>query len=151
MSPAAPDPAARVTSSARLALETVEGTGMRFAARTGEVTFRLDSGPDAVGPTPMQALLAALGGCTAMDVISILRKKRQAVTGYEVEVAGERRTDQHPKVYTRIEIVHRVRGRDISPAAVAEAVHLSDTKYCSVHAMLGQGVPITSRFEVVPE
>ena len=54
--------------------------------------------------------MAALGGCTAMDVISILRKKRQAVTGYEVEVVGERRTDQHPKVFTRLEIVHRVRG-----------------------------------------
>ncbi len=151
MSQTAPDPAARVTSTARLALETVEGTGLRFSARAGDFTLQLDSGPAPTAASPMQALLVALGGCTAMDVISILRKKRQQVTAYEVEVSGERRTDRHPKVYTRIEIVHRVSGRDLSPAAVEEAVRLSDTKYCSVHAMLAQGVPITSRFEVVPD
>ena len=142
---AAPGP---VTSRATLKLETVEGTRMRFAARAGEHTFLLDSGPEAEGPTPMQVVMAALGGCTAMDVISILRKKRQAVTGYEIEVNGERRMDQHPKVFTRLEVVHRVRGHGISAAAVAEAIQLSDTKYCSVHAMLAPAVAITTRFEV---
>jgi putative redox protein len=136
------------TSRTTLKLETVEGTGLRFAVRAGEHAFLLDNGPEAEGPAPMQTVLAALGGCTAMDVISILRKKRQAVTGYEVEVVGERRTDQHPKVFTRIEIVHRVRGRGLSAAAVAEAIQLSDTKYCSVHAMLEATVAIRSRFEV---
>mgnify|MGYP001589075818 FL=1 len=86
-----------------------------------------------------------------MDVISILRKKRQQVTGYEVVVNAERRMNEHPKLYTKIEVVHRVRGRDISPVAVEEAVRLSDTKYCAVHAMLGPGVPIASRYEIVPE
>ena len=136
------------TSRATLKLETVAGTGLRFAARAGEHAFLLDNGAEAEGPSPMQAVMAALGGCTAMDVISILRKKRQAVTGYEVEVVGERRTDQHPKVFTRLEIVHRVRGRGLSAAAVAEAIELSDTKYCSVHAMLGATVAITTRFEI---
>jgi putative redox protein len=94
---------------------------------------------------------AALGGCTAMDVISILRKKRQPVTGYEVEVFAERRTDQHPRIFTRMEIIHRVRGRGINPATVAEAIELSDTKYCAVHAMLEHTVAITSRFEITEE
>ncbi len=145
----APQPApGSATSRAVLELETVEGTGLRFAVRAGEHVFLLDSGAEAEGPSPMQTVMAALGGCTAMDVISILRKKRQAVTGYQVEVIGERRTDQHPKVFTRIEMVHRVRGHDISPEAVADAVRLSDTKYCSVHAMLGATVAITSRYEI---
>ena len=137
------------TSRATLGLETVEGAGLRFAARAGEHAFLLDNGPEAEGPSPMQALMVSLGGCTAMDVISILRKMRQAVTGYEVEVIGERRLDQHPKVFTRLEVVHRVRGRGVSAAAVEEAMRLSDTKYCSVHAMLGAAVAITSRFEIV--
>ncbi len=141
-------PHAPTTSTAQLELETIEGSGLRFGARVGGHALQLDSGPEAAAATPMQALLAALGGCTAMDVISILRKKRLHVQAYRVEVTGERRTDAHPKVYTRIEIVHRVWGSDVTAAAVEEAVRLSDTKYCSVHAMLEHGVAITSRFEV---
>ncbi len=151
MSTAPMDPPSTVVQSATLRLETVEGTRLRFGARAGEHSFLFDSGPEAEGPSPVQALQAALGACTAMDVISILRKKRQVVTGYEIEIVGERRVDRHPKVFTRIEIVHRVRGRGISPAAVEEAVRLSDTKYCSVHAMLEKAVPITSRYEIVEE
>ena len=151
MSQTAPQPAPPVVKTARLTLETVEGTGLRFAARADDFALRTDSGPGAAAASPVQLLLVALGGCTAMDVISILRKKRQQVTGYEVEVLGERRMSEHPRLYTRIEIVHRVRGRDVSPAAVEEAIRLSDTRYCAVHAMLEHGVPITSRFEVVPE
>ena len=139
------------TSSALLTLETVEGAGLRFDVRIDRFGMTLDSGPEAQAPSPIQAVLAALGGCTAMDVISILRKKRQQVTGYEVVVNAERRMNEHPKLYTKIEVVHRVRGRDISPVAVEEAVRLSDTKYCAVHAMLGPGVPIASRCEIVPE
>ena len=84
-----------------------------------------------------------------MDVISILRKQRQQVTGYEIEVTAERR-EEHPRAYTRIDILHRVRGHDVSPAAVEEAIRLSDTKYCSVHAMLAPAVTMTSRFEILP-
>ena len=144
-------PPAPGTSSATLRLETVEGTRLRFGVRVGEQSFQLDTGPEAEGPSPVQAVQAALGGCTAMDVISILRKKRQPVTGYEVEVVAERRMDQHPRIFTRMEIIHRVRGRGVSPAAVAEAIELSDTKYCAVHAMLEHAVAITSRFEITEE
>jgi putative redox protein len=151
MSEAAPKPPTHGSSSAVLRLETLEGTRLRFGARAGGHAFVLDSGPEAEGPSPVQAVQAALGACTAMDVISILRKKRQQVTGYEVEVLAERRLDQHPRIFTRMEIIHRVRGRGIDPAAVAEAIELSDTKYCVVHAMLEHAVAIRSRFEITEE
>jgi putative redox protein len=151
MSDAAAKPPTHISSSAVLRLETVEGTRMRFGARVGEQAFVLDTGPEAEGPSPVHVVQAALGGCTAMDVISILRKKRQVVTGYEVEVLAERRLDQHPRIFTRMEIVHRVRGRGIDPAAVADAIALSDTKYCAVHAMLEHAVAVSSRFEITQE
>jgi putative redox protein len=103
-----------------------------------------------VAPSPVEMLLVALGGCHAMDVIAILRKRRQRVTGYEVEVAGERR-DAHPRAFTRIEILHRLRGRDLSPRAIEDAIHLSHTKYCSVQASLDPGIVVTNRYEVVAE
>ena len=151
MSDAPLKPPARSASSAILRLETLDAPGLRFGVRVGEHAFQLDTGAEAEGPSPVQAVQAALGGCTAMDVISILRKKRQEVTDYEVEVVAERRTDQHPKIFTRIEIIHRVRGRGINPAAVAEAIQLSDTRYCAVHAMLEHAVAIRSRFEITEE
>ena len=135
--------------TARLTLQTLEGPGLRFGVTTGKVAFTLDSGPGVAHPNPMEAVLGATGGCSAMDVIAILRKKRQRVTGYEIEVTAERR-EEHPRAFTRIDILHRVRGHDMSAAAVEEAIRLSDTKYCSVHAMLVPAVTLTSRFEILP-
>jgi putative redox protein len=140
-----------VTNTASLVLETVEGRGLRFRARVGGgQEMVLDSGPGRSALNPVEALLASLGGCEGMDVIEILRKKRQQVTGYEVALIGERRAE-HPRSYTRIELVHRLRGRDLSPAAVEEAIRLSQTKYCSVHASLGKEIEIVSRYEIVPD
>ena len=101
-------------------------------------------------PTPMELLLIALGGCTGADVQSILEKKRQRVTGYEIEVRGERRAE-HPRIYTSLEIIHYVRGHSVDPKAVAHAIELSETKYCSVSAMLAQSATITARFEITNE
>ena len=101
-------------------------------------------------PSPMELLLVSLGGCTGADVVSILQKKRQKVTGYEIEVVGQRR-EEHPRIYTDIEITHKVRGVGIDPKAVAHAVELSESKYCSVSAMLGSAAKITSRVEVTDE
>jgi putative redox protein len=101
-------------------------------------------------PSPMELVLLAVGGCTGADVVSILAKKRQRVTGYEIEVRFERRAE-HPRVYTSIEMLHRIRGRSVDPRAVARAIELSETKYCSVSAMLRPGVAITSRYEVVED
>lgn len=137
------------TSTAHLKLETVEGNGLRFGVSTGKIAFKLESGPDVKYANPVQAVLCAVAGCSGMDVISLLRKKRQHVTGYEIEVKGERR-EEHPRAFTHIEILHRVRGHDVSPAAVEDAIRLSDTKYCSVHAMLEPKVKLVSRFEVLP-
>lgn len=136
--------------NAKLRLEKLEGPGLRFGAEMDRTRMTLDGAREATEPSPMQLVLAAVGGCTGMDVISILRKQRQQVTGYELEVIAER-AEQHPKVYTAIEVIHRVRGRGLREAGVAEAIRLSDTKYCSVHAMLQSTVKITSRYEIVSE
>ena len=101
-------------------------------------------------PTPMELVLIALGGCTGADVVGILEKKRQRVTGYEIEVRGERRAE-HPRIYTRIEVVHRIRGRKVDPKAVASAIELSETKYCSVSAMLSAAATIDTRYEITEE
>lgn len=100
--------------------------------------------------TPMELLLIALGSCTAVDVISILKKKREQVTDYRVEVRGERRAE-HPRSYTRLEVHHIVRGRNISEKAVAQAIELSETKYCSVAATLRPTAEIVSRYQIIEE
>lgn len=100
--------------------------------------------------SPMELVLVALAGCTGADVVSILRKKRQKVTGYEIEVRGVRR-DEHPRIYTTIEVVHRVRGRGVDPRAVAQAVELSEHKYCSVSAMLAASTTINSSYVVLED
>ena len=100
--------------------------------------------------TPMELLLIALGGCTAVDVISILRKKREQVTDYRVEVRGERRAE-HPRGYMRMEVRHIVRGHNISEKAVAQAIELSETKYCSVAATLRPTAEIFSSFEIIED
>ena len=100
--------------------------------------------------TPMELLLVALGGCTAVDVISILKKKRERVSDYRVEVRGFRR-EEPPRAYTRIEVRHVVSGRGIKERSVAEAVELSETKYCSVAATLRPGVELVTTYEVIEE
>jgi putative redox protein len=97
--------------------------------------------------TPMELLLLALGSCTAVDVISILHKKRERVTGYHVEVRGERRAE-HPRKYTRFDVRHVVSGHGVSERSVAQAIELSETKYCSVAATLSPGAEIVSSFEI---
>jgi putative redox protein len=99
-------------------------------------------------PSPMELLLLALGSCTGVDVVSILRKKRQTVTDYRVEVRGERR-DEYPRSYKRMEVRHIVTGRNISERSVAQAVELSEQKYCSVAATLRPTVEIVSSFEII--
>jgi putative redox protein len=100
--------------------------------------------------TPVELLLIALGSCTAVDVISIMRKKREHVTDYRVEVKGYRR-DEHPRKFTRMEVRHIVRGRRISERALAQAIELSETKYCSVAETLRPTVEIVSSYEIIEE
>lgn len=100
--------------------------------------------------TPVELLLIALGSCTAVDVVSILKKKRAEVTAYRVEVRGTRR-EEHPRAFTRMEVHHVVRGRNVSERALAQAIELSETKYCSVAATLRPTVEIVSSFEIIKE
>jgi putative redox protein len=102
------------------------------------------------GASPMELLLISLAGCSAMDVISILRKKRQLVTGFEVRVHGDR-TTMHPKVFTDFELEYIVRGVAIDPEAVARSIQLSVEAYCSVHAMLEKAANIRTRYTIIEE
>lgn len=99
-------------------------------------------------PSPMELLLVALGSCTGVDVVSILKKKREDVTGYRVEVRGQRR-EEHPRSYRRMEVHHIVTGRKISARSVAQAIELSEQKYCSVAATLRPTAEIVSSYEII--
>ena len=111
----------------------------------------LDTSHDrASAPTPMELLLIALGSCTGVDVISILQKKREQVSDYRVEVRGQRRED-HPRSYQRMEVRHILRGKNISEKSVAQAIELSESKYCSVAATLRPTVEIVSSYEIIEE
>jgi putative redox protein len=123
---------------ARTAAVTLDGDGLRFQAQVGSGhRLVLDSAAGDAGPRPAELVPLALAACTAMDVISILRKKRQPVTGYEVRAAGEQAAEP-PNAFTRIEVEHLVEG-DVDPRAVRRAIELSATKYCSVGASLSGG------------
>lgn len=127
---------------------------MRFLARgENEVTVAMDAGEQHGGGddgfSPMELLLVGLGGCTAMDVLSIMRKKRQEVTSYRVEVDGER-SGGHPNVFTSISIRHIMRGAALSEEALRRAIELSETKYCPAFAMLSQAATISSTYEILP-
>jgi putative redox protein len=129
--------------------------GMHFVGEANGFRVDLDSdeafgGSDA-GMRPMRLLLLGMAGCTAMDVVSILRKKRQEVTGLRVEAYGGDRAGEPPKVYESIEIVYKVRGRDLKPEAVERAIELSETRYCPAIAMLRKTAEIKSRYEIEAE
>lgn len=100
------------------------------------------------GASPMELMLVGLAGCTGMDVIDILKKKRQTVKGLQVQVEGMR-SEGTPSVYHEIEVSYTVRGKNIAADAVKHAIHLSETKYCSVGAMLGKTAKIKTRFEIL--
>jgi putative redox protein len=100
--------------------------------------------------TPLEMLLVAVAGCTAYDVESILRKKRQDVTDYRVEISGERKEDR-PQAFIKFHIKHVVSGRNISEKAVADAIELSDKTYCSVAATVRPTAEITTSYEIIDE
>jgi len=128
---------------------------MRFRAHTGSGhDLLLDAGGDSAegggdnsGPSPVELVLVALGGCGAMDVVAILRKMRQNVTAYDVSVAGER-SEEHPKVFTRITMTHAIAGNAVQEDNVRRAITLSMTRYCPVFAMLAPSVPIHVRYAI---
>ncbi len=145
------------TENANQQLETASVTlaeGMHFVGAIDSFRMDLDAekyaGGVGAGPQPHSLLLLALAGCTAMDVISILRKKRQQVSSLNIEVHG-RRADQHPKIYTQIEVLYRVRGKHVDPQAVARSIELSKTRYCPVMATLSKVAEVTTCYEIEEE
>jgi putative redox protein len=107
----------------------------------------VDASAKKLGSSPMELLLIGMAGCTAYDVLSILQKKRQQVSGLEVH-AQALRADAPPRVYTEIELEYVVRGRDVKQSAVEEAIRLSKEKYCSASVMLGKTAEIRSSFRI---
>jgi putative redox protein len=129
--------------------------GMSFLAETGSGhVVAMDGAPEAGGrnlaPRPMEMLLAGTGGCTAFDVVSILKKGRHTVTGCEVGLQADR-AETDPKVFTRIHFHFRVSGKQLKPEAVIRAVELSKEKYCSASIMLGKTAVITHDVEIVED
>jgi len=124
--------------------------GLRFVARTGSgFEIAMDDETGASAPRPTEVLAAAIGGCTAMDVASILEKKRQEVSRYALRVEGEQR-DAHPHAFRRVVITHEVEGPAVEVEAVRRAVELSATKYCSVSTGLASGIAeLHHRFVVI--
>ncbi|MBL8039897.1 MAG: OsmC family protein [Chthonomonas sp.] len=123
------------------------------ATPPSNIKFMMDAYPEVggegLGPTPLEALLSSLGACSAMDVISILRKKKQEVTAYRIEVTGERGPEgEYPRPYVSLSVKHIVEGENLDEAAVARAVELSDTKYCSVIATLRAAPSVSSSYEI---
>lgn len=102
------------------------------------------------GASPMELVALGLAGCTAMDVISILQKKQQKVARFDVQVDAQR-ASEHPKVFTNATITYIVSGSGVEENALLRAIELSATKYCPVHAMLGQVFPIDMRYEIYEE
>ncbi len=128
-------------------------TGLSFTG-TSDSGFTLpmgsksETGTPNNGFRPVELLAIGLAGCTAMDVISILEKKKEKVSAFEVTVHAVRAIE-HPKVFTKAEIVFHLTGTNIDPMAVERAIELSSTKYCPAHAMLGKVFPITTRYEII--
>ena len=127
--------------------------GMQFAAETASGhAFVIDSTPDAggrnTGPRPMELLAISVAACSAMDVISILRKMQQKVTGLKVHVSGER-AEEHPKRFVSLHVEYTIVGYGVVQERAARAIELSETKYCSVMASLRPCTPITTSFTVL--
>lgn len=124
----------------------------QFAATTGsEHHMLLDDPAGGTGPKPIELVAVALAGCTAFDVITILRQKyHQKVTGYEVRVEADQ-AERPPQVFTDVRITHVITGYEIDPAAVGEAIRLSEEKYCSVGAMVKQTASLHTTYDIVEE
>jgi putative redox protein len=126
--------------------------GLTFTG-TADTGFSLPLGADPSvggdddGFRPMELFAIGLAGCTAMDVISILRKKRQEVTHFVVQVQADRASD-HPRVFTNIQITYEITGKDVEEVAVKRSIELSEDKYCPGHAMLRNAASIKSTYKI---
>jgi len=141
------------TTTMECTINWLPATGMAFSAETGSGhLLTMDGAPDGGGrnlaPRPMETLLAGAGGCTAYDVVLILKRGRHAVTGCQVKATAER-AHEDPKVFTKLNLHFVVTGKALSEVAVERAIALSHEKYCSATVMLGKTAEVTTSFEVL--
>ena len=139
-------------SEESMTVELKQVDGLTFVARADSGHWVVLDGPEAFGGNesgskPLELLLMGLAGCTGMDVVSILKKKRVPMVDYQMEVNAVRATD-HPRVFTKIELVYRIYG-PVKSKDVERAIQLSQERYCAAMAMLKPVVPITSRYEII--
>jgi putative redox protein len=135
-------------------VKRVGGSGLSMAGKASSGHWvPMDTTPEVGGADgasrPLEMLLIALGGCTSMDVLSILAKKRIKVDDYEVVLDAER-AEEHPRILTKIDLVYHFYGDNLRPEDLQQAVHLSEEKYCSVSAMLRKACPVSTRIEIHP-
>ena len=134
-------------------VELLEGMAFQATPASGH-SLVIDAAPELGGqergPRPLELVLLGLGGCTAMDVISILRKMRQEVAGYQVRLHADRAAD-HPRVFTAVTVEHVIHGRDLKEEMVRRAIELSATRYCPASAMLSKTVAIEQRYRLIDE
>jgi len=126
---------------------------MAFDSEIDNHTLRIDTGGvlgDDTGPSPKKLLLASLAGCTGMDVVSLLKKMRVHITGFDMDIEADL-TEEHPIVYSEIRLVYRFQGFNLDKAKVEKAVKLSQERYCGVSEMLRKNSPIHYRIEYVVE
>jgi len=132
---------AKVTWKKNMAFEAVADSGK-------SIMLDANSNPaERLGPSPMELILMGLVGCTAMDVVSIMEKKKQVMTGFEVKVHADR-GEEYPKPYTHAEIEYQATGHALDEAALKRAIELSIQKYCPVHHMLSKAFPISQRYVI---
>jgi putative redox protein len=132
-----------------MAIQANYTTGMQFEIETSSGHYiTIDGSEPHTGVSPMEMLLVGLVGCMGVSVISILQKKRQNVTAYQLRVHGTRATE-HPRVFTEITVEHIVTGHHIQPEAVARSIELGETRYCGASAMLGKTAKITNTFQII--
>ena len=129
--------------------------GRAFVGETGSGhAVVMDGSPESggrnIGIRPMEMLLLGLGGCTAFDIVMILERMREKVTGLDIALEGERASED-PKVYTHVKLVYKVKGRKLKPANVERAVNLSAEKYCSASAMFAKSATIEHSFEIIED
>ena len=129
--------------------------GRAFVGETGSGhAVVMDGSPESggrnIGIRPMEMLLLGLGGCTAFDIVMILERMREKVTGLDIVLEGERAAED-PKVYTHVKLVYKVKGRKLKPANVERAVNLSAEKYCSASAMFAKSATLEHSFEIIED
>jgi putative redox protein len=135
----------------RVTLTHPERNHRQFVAESGSGHhFLIDDNDGGTGPKPIELVALGLAGCTAFDVINILRKKRQHVTGYDVFVEADQ-ADQAPAVFTRIRIRHVVTGHGVDAEALHNAIRLSEEKYCAVGNMLNKNAAVATTYEIIDE